>query len=184
MTPALSAEMTMSELLEQLPGAQRALFRQYHIGGCSSCSFQPTETLGQVCQRNDNLNVDEVIGYLLQSHEEDLKVQIAPKELLALLEADPSLRSRLVDIRTREEFDAVHIEGSHLFTQELMQEIQARWERNRPLILVDHQGKRSLDAAAYFAGHGFPDVRALRGGIDAWSEEADPSLPRYEIEPA
>jgi hypothetical protein len=44
------------------------------------------------------------------------------------------------------------------------------------------EGTRGLDAAAFFAGHGFTDVRALRGGIDAWSLEVDPSLPRYTIE--
>ena len=41
----------MSEVLKEFPGAQRALFRRYHIGGCSSCGFQPTETLAQVCER-------------------------------------------------------------------------------------------------------------------------------------
>ena len=39
-----------------------------------------------------------------------------------------------------------------------------------------------MDAAAYFSGHGFSNVMALRGGIDAWSGEVDPNLPRYELE--
>ena len=47
---------------------------------------------------------------------------------------------------------------------------------------VDHQGARSMDACAYFAGHGLENVRALRGGIDAWSQEVDPKLPRYDLE--
>ena len=38
----------MQQVLEIFPGAQRALFRRYHIGGCSSCGFQPTETLEQL----------------------------------------------------------------------------------------------------------------------------------------
>jgi len=37
----------MSKVLEAFPGAQRALFRRYHIGGCSSCAFRPDETLAQ-----------------------------------------------------------------------------------------------------------------------------------------
>jgi rhodanese-related sulfurtransferase len=41
-----------------------------------------------------------------------------------------------------------------------------------------------MDAAAYFLGHGFPNVKSLRGGIDAWSVEVDPSLPRYHLETA
>ena len=47
----------MRDVLEVFPGAQRALFRQYHIGGCSSCGFGPEETLAQVCARNGGLNL-------------------------------------------------------------------------------------------------------------------------------
>ena len=177
---AIDPNFTMSELLAHYPGAQRALFRKYHIGGCASCGFDPAETLAQVCARNENLSVSEVVEYLGASREEDLKMQIAPTELAAALHTDP--RAKLVDIRTREEFDAVHIEGAIFFSQEMMQEILASWDRAALLVIVDHQGARSLDAAAYFAGHGFTNVMALRGGIDAWSCEVDPNLPRYELE--
>jgi len=56
------------------------------------------------------------------------------------------------------------------------------WPKESPLVLIDHTGSRILDAAAYFAGHGFTNVKGLRGGIDAYSEQADPSLPRYTTE--
>lgn len=181
MTPVIDPVMTMSDLLVQFPGARRALFRQYHIGGCSSCGFDPSETLEEVCRRNDNLSVQEVIGFLLQSHEEDQRILMPPAELKALLDAQAD-GVRVVDIRTREEFEAVHIPGSILFTQEMMQEILSRWERGGTIVFVDHKGERSMDAAAYFLGHGFSAVRALDGGIDAYSETADAALPRYELE--
>jgi len=177
----IEPNITMRELLEQLPGAQRALFRKYHIGGCASCGFRPDETLAGVCERNENLPVADVIDYLLASHEEDKKMLMEPLAL-AELRAQEGAGFKLVDIRTREEFDAAKIEDSILFTQELMQEILGTWDRNALLVLIDHQGKRSLDAAAFFAGHGFTEVKALRGGIDAWSAEADSSVPRYELE--
>jgi rhodanese-related sulfurtransferase len=180
MTTLLDPNATMREVLAQFPGAQRALFRKYHIGGCASCAFRPDETLAEVCARNENLPVEEVIEYLAASHEADLKMQMTPAGLAAALRTDPN--AKLVDIRTREEFDAVHIEGAVFFTQELMQGILGSWSRDALLVIVDHRGTRSLDAAAYFAGHGFTNVMALRGGIDAWSCEADPSLPRYELE--
>jgi hypothetical protein len=41
-------DMTMQEILAVFPRAQRALFSRSHVGGCSTCGFQPTETL-QVC---------------------------------------------------------------------------------------------------------------------------------------
>jgi len=174
---AIDPHLSMRELLALYPGAQRALFRKYHIGGCASCGFRPEETLAEVCARNENLPVTEVANYLAASQEEDLQAQIAPRDLAAALST-----VRLVDIRTREEFEAVHIAGAVLFTQELMQEILGTWDRAALLVVVDHQGARSMDAAAYFAGHGFTNVRALRGGIDAWSSEVDPSLPRYDLE--
>lgn len=179
-TTTLDPQMTMRELLQHYPGAQRALFRRYHIGGCSSCGFQPDETLAGVCARNNSLPVGEVIEHIQASHEADLKMQLSPAELAAALKHDPE--ARLVDIRTREEFDAVHVEGAIFFTQELMQEILMKWDRRALIAIMDYQGARSMDAAAYFAGHGFENVRAVRGGIDAWSEEVDPSLPRYELE--
>lgn len=182
MTTALAPEphLTMRELLVHFPGAQRALFRRYHIGGCASCGFQPTETLAEVCARNENLPVDEVISHILASHEADGRILISPAELAAALKGDAG--AKLIDIRTREEFDAVHIEGAIFFTQELMQEILMRWDRTALIALVDHAGARSMDAAAYFAGHGFENVRAVRGGIDAWSQEVDPAVPRYDLE--
>lgn len=72
--------------------------------------------------------------------------------------------------------------GSHLFTQELMQEILRDWSREDLIVIYDHQGTRSMDAAAYFQGHGFAKVKSLRGGIDAFSAEADPALARYSLE--
>jgi rhodanese-related sulfurtransferase len=71
---------------------------------------------------------------------------------------------------------------SILFTQELMNEIMDQWPREELLVILDHRGARSLDAAAYFAGHGFTNVKSLKGGIDAWAEQVDPSLPRYTVE--
>jgi rhodanese-related sulfurtransferase len=177
MTATLSPSLTMGELVANFPGAQRALFRTYHIGGCSSCGFRPEETLAEVCARNDNLPVDEVIQTIQAAHEADARMQIAPAEAAALLREG---RAKLVDVRTREEFDAVHIAGSQLLTQELMHELGS-WDRTVPIIFVCHHGIRSLDAAAYFAGHGLDNVRSLTGGIDRWSCEIDPNLPRYEL---
>ena len=49
-TDTISPQSLMSEVLQSLAGAQRALFRKYHIGGCGSfdCAFRPDESLAQV----------------------------------------------------------------------------------------------------------------------------------------
>lgn len=170
--------ITMQELTTQFPGAQRALFRAFHIGGCASCGFQPDETLADLCARNENLPVGEVIETLKTAREADEKMQISPAGADALVKAG---KARLLDVRSREEWDATNIPGSTFFTQELMHELGG-WPSDQLIIFVCHHGLRSLDAAAYFAGHGLENVRSLRGGIDAWSCEVDPDLPRYELE--
>lgn len=179
----LDPDLPMSVLLGQYPGAQRALFRKYHVGGCSSCGFAPTETLAQICVRNPHMELSEVCAFLETSREEDRAMQIEPGELQALMQTAENAPVHLLDIRTREEYEAVHIAGSELFSQELMQTILMQWPRAEGLIvLIDHQGTRSLDAAAYFSGHGFTNVKALLGGIDAWSCQVDAGLPRYQLE--
>jgi rhodanese-related sulfurtransferase len=171
---------TMADVLAAYPGAQRALFRKYHIGGCSSCGFQPTESLAALCGRNGGLNVDEVIAHIEQSHHADQQILLDPKQL-ARWRAE-NVPMRLLDIRTREEHEAARIEDATLFTQEVMNEMLARWPRADLLVIYDHLGTKSMDAAAYFLGHGFTNVRALRGGIDAWAQEVDPKIRRYKLQ--
>jgi rhodanese-related sulfurtransferase len=178
----INPNITMRELLEQFPGAQRALFRKYHIGGCSSCGFSPDETLVALCARNDNLDVDEVLEHIMTSEAADRALQIEPRELADRIGHGEKIH--LLDVRTREEFDAVKIDNAHLFTQELMQEILSKFPRENLIVVYDHQGTRSMDAAAYFQGQGFENVKSLRGGIDAWSVEVDTKLPRYHLETA
>ena len=175
----VSPASPMSVVLAAFPGAQRALFRRYHIGGCSHCGFQPAETLEQVCERNNGLDPSVVMEYIRSSHEEDAKILMEPQALKESLQAGTALT--LLDVRSRPEYEAVHIEGAVLMSQTVSQELLAQGPDNRLLVIVDHQGKQGLDAAAYFIGHGLRNVRCLRGGIDAWSQEVDPGVRRYQL---
>ncbi|HEY4415277.1 MAG TPA: rhodanese-like domain-containing protein [Verrucomicrobiae bacterium] len=175
----LDLQSPMRSVLEAFPGAQRALFRRYHIGGCSSCGFSPDETLAQVCARNGNLDTTEVLAHIQSSHELDAKVLISPKELAELRQRDPAVK--LVDVRSREEFEAVKIEGSILLSQPVMQQLMASGSNAEPIVVIDHAGKNGLDAAAYFMGHGLQNVRCLRGGLDAWAQEVEPQMRRYKL---
>ena len=79
---AIDPNITMRELVEQFPGAQRAMFRKYHIGGCSSCGFSPDETLAGVCVRNENVDVEEAIEHILTSDAAERAMQIEPRSSL------------------------------------------------------------------------------------------------------
>lgn len=176
----LNGESTMGEILAQYPGAKRNLFAKYHIGGCQSCSYSDEETLAGVCERNENLPVEEVIHHIVSAHEADKKVLIHPEELKNLLSGENP--PRLLDMRTREEYEAVKLPEAELFSNDLLQEIFGTEDKERTIILYDHTGDRVLDPAAYLIGHGFKNTRALRGGIDAYAQEADPEIPRYKLE--
>ena len=178
-TLSITPDSTMAEVEAFAPGARRALFARYHIGGCQSCGFEPTETLSQVCARNEDIDVAEAIAHIESSHQHDLALQISPADLAARLEAG---ETALIDLRTREEFEAVKIPGARLFSQELQQEIFGTWDKESPIVLYDHLGTKCLDATAFIIGHGFKNVHALAGGIDAYSQEVDPTLPRYRLE--
>ena len=177
---SISADSTMAQVLDTFPGARRALFRKYHIGGCQSCGFQPEETLDQLCQRNGGLPLAEVIDAIRTGHEFDESMALSPCELDQHRQSGESIR--LLDIRTREEFDAVRIEGAEFVNQELIQQLMGTAGKNDMIVFYDHTGGQSLDAAAYFVGHGFNRAKYLRGGIDAWAREIDPKMRRYRLE--
>jgi len=178
--PPIDGSITMGEVLSRFPGAKRTLFARYHIGGCQSCAYDDEETLAEVCERNENLPVEEVVTHILEAHESDRRILMEPADLAAALTENPG--PRLIDLRTREEYEAVALPNSELFSNDLLQEMFGHEDKKRLVVLYDHKGDRSLDAAAYLIGHGFENTRALRGGIDAYAREADPDLPRYELE--
>jgi rhodanese-related sulfurtransferase len=165
----------MDQVTRVFPSAQRALFRKYHVGGCSSCGFHPTDTLGTVAM-NHGLDVNEVVEFIQQSQEMEKDMEVTPREVAELLKQD---KVRLIDVRTPEEFQIASVPGSVLVDQALAQEIVSSWPKDAPIVTMCHHGMRSLDAAAYLRGHGFVNARSMSGGIDAWAAEIDPSIPRY-----
>ena len=171
----LSTDSPMALILETLPGARRAIFARYHLGGCQSCAFSNEESLADLCARSE-IPADEMLAHLLASHGHDSAMLMEPA---AAKEAIPGLR--LIDLRTREEHQAVVIPGSEFFTQELQQQLFAG-DSNTVILLYDHAGKNVLDQVAWFRGHSLNQTYGLRGGIDAWSQEVDPSIPRYRLE--
>ena len=178
----ITKDSTMQEVLKAFPGAQRALFSRYHIGGCSHCGFDPTETLEQVSRRNNILDVQEVISYIRQSREREQQFQIMPDELAGALQGGQAIQ--LLDVRTPEEYEFAHLEGARLVTEELAQEILKQWPKDTPIVVHCHLGVRSQSAVSFLSDEGFTNVRSLAGGIDAWSCQVDPTVPRYASSPA
>lgn len=55
----------------------------------------------------------------------------------------------------------------------------AELPRDRPIACLCHHGARSQRVAMFLAQQGYADVANIAGGIDAWSRERDPAVPRY-----
>ena len=85
----------------------------------------------------------------------------------------------LLDVRNPDEFSIGRIGQPKLIP---LHELPQRFNevpRDKPVIIYCHHGVRSLRAAHLLHQKGFADVKSLHGGINAWSEKIDPSVPRY-----
>ncbi len=172
----ITPDMTMERILDAAPAAQRALFQRYHIGGCSSCGFQPTDTLAQVCKDHNILDVKEVITTIQRAQEVDTKIQVEPKQVKQWLDAKEDFS--FIDVRTPDELELAKIaQAEPLDFNDPGKYMQL--PKDRRIVFTCKSGMRSLDVAAYFIGHGFTQVFSMRGGIDGWREDVDPSVASY-----
>lgn len=110
----------------------------------------------------------------------DLTFEITPAEVKQRLDAGESLV--LIDVRQPEEHAIARIEGSELIPMNTVpQALQALEEKadSSTLIVFCHHGVRSANVVNWLRGQGIPDCQSMAGGIDRWSTEVDPSVPRY-----
>lgn len=89
------------------------------------------------------------------------------------LEADRLIRNEgafVLDVREQHEYDAGHLSDSLLVPLGQLRDRIAELEgqKNRPIVVICHGGKRSADACARLAGHGFATTFNIAGGILAW----------------
>jgi rhodanese-related sulfurtransferase len=177
----------MGEILSEYPSARLELFRRYHVGGCTACGYQLTDTLEQVC-REHNIpdSLEQVIEYVRNSRDVEAKLQILPTVLLTSIQnsrvAKPSQpvdlsgddlaqafqrrqRWRLVDVRSAEEWEQSHLPDAQLLTNELKFEMLDTWPKDTPILFYSNSGRRGLETASYFVAYGFSNIRNLAGGL-------------------
>jgi rhodanese-related sulfurtransferase len=105
--------------------------------------------------------------------------QISPSEV-ARWRADAAREAPLlVDVREPWEVELCRIDGALSIPLGDVERCAGELPRDRPLVMVCHHGGRSQHAAALLAGAGFAQVHNMRGGIDAWALEVDPTMKRY-----
>lgn len=85
----------------------------------------------------------------------------------------------LLDVREPHEYSLANIEGSTLIPLGTLPASLNQLDPNNEIVALCHKGMRSADAVGFLLQQGFANVKNLIGGIDAWSVEIDPSVPRY-----
>ncbi|MBA3651538.1 MAG: molybdopterin-synthase adenylyltransferase MoeB [Chthoniobacterales bacterium] len=150
--------------------ALKMKFREFNLKrdpDCPVCGDRPTIT--------------EPIDYETFCHGAPDLTKAAPQ--IAVGELESRMRSGqpfvLLDVREPFEFEMARIEGANLIP---LGELPARWQeldREKEIFVFCHSGVRSERAAEFLRSAGFPKVVNVAGGIDAWSEEIDPDVPRY-----
>ena len=105
------------------------------------------------------------------------ELEIKPADVKALLDRGEKLV--LVDVREPWEYEVCRIEGAkHVPLGSPAANLQTLPDVDE-LICYCHHGMRSLDAAAWLRFQGFEKAKSLVGGIEQWSVEVDPQVPRY-----
>jgi len=94
-------------------------------------------------------------------------------------EWDRSANLLVIDVREPHEYEIAHIDGAVLIPLSELPTRLGELDGHREIVTHCHHGARSLKALEILKAAGFSKVRSLRGGIDAWAVNVDPSLPRY-----
>jgi rhodanese-related sulfurtransferase len=103
--------------------------------------------------------------------------QLRPAELAAHLQTGNT--PVLLDVREPWEWQLCHLPGAILVPMGELSTRLAELNKDAETVVICHHGVRSYHAARYLESAGFGNVVNLSGGVAAWADEVDPSMPRY-----
>ena len=110
----------------------------------------------------------------------ELPLEMSPQQLKSLQETGEKVA--LIDVREPEEFAVASLPDSRLIPMQTIpghvETIRALASEN-PVAILCHHGVRSLNVAMWLRGQGVGNCFSIAGGIDRWSYEVDPDIPRY-----
>src|SRR5215813_908173 len=110
----------------------------------------------------------------------DNNLEISATELKQALDRGEKLL--LIDVREPWEYNIAQIGGSKLIPMGSVPANLQSIDSGDPVVCYCHHGMRSLDVTVWLRSQGVENVRSLAGGIDRWSLEVDPKVPRYGLE--
>lgn len=106
-------------------------------------------------------------------------LELTPQEASRRVKADEAV---LIDVREPEEYAIARVDGARLVPMQSvpaeLQKLEALADESM-LVILCHRGVRSLQVASWLRGQGVENCYSVAGGIDRWSQEVDPAVPRY-----
>src|SRR5436309_2713587 len=148
--------------------ALKVKFRELNLRrdpGCPVCGENPTIfspiDYEQFCGVRDEGEISEM----------------SPHQLKRKIDAGEPFE--LIDVREPCEYEIARIDGAKLIPLGEISERLDELSGERPIVVHCHTGKRSAQAVRLLQQRGFANVYNLEGGIDAWSDQIDPNVPKY-----
>ena len=101
------------------------------------------------------------------------------QELTSWLDDGERVTPVLLDVREPWEFETCHIEGSMTMPMNTVPDNLTELDAEQQIICICHHGVRSMQVAAYLEQQGFTRAINLTGGVDAWAQQIDSTMPTY-----
>jgi len=92
---------------------------------------------------------------------------------------NPQLNIRVIDVREQDEYDIARVKGVPLIPLSVLDQRFTELDPNQQIYIHCKSGVRSLKALSFLREQGFKYLKSVKGGINAWSEEIDSSVPKY-----
>jgi len=105
--------------------------------------------------------------------------QLTVLQLADWIADESRARPLLLDVREPWEFETCHIEGSQLMPMNTVPARQEELDPETPVVCICHHGNRSMQVAAFLERNGFTEVSNLAGGVHAWAQQVDGTMPTY-----
>lgn len=130
-----------------------------------------------VCGENPTIFAPIDYDQFCGAREKGIVPAISVQELKRKMDASEGFE--LIDVREPFEFEIARIDGAKLIPLGEIAERTDELQREQPIVVHCHSGRRSEQAVRLLRQRGFANVYNLEGGIDAWSDFIDPTVPKY-----
>lgn len=172
--PLVTEDSPLSEIAAHHPRVWAFLEKKYHL----KPQHLESEWSLKVLSKKFDLPPAQILFMEIQIDGKQSRVmELTALEAKQLVDTESDLA--ILDVRESWERNFGSIPGSQVLERTLLDTILGSWSKDCPLLVYCHFGVRSSDAANYLSEEGFEKVFIIKGGIDAWSQQVDPLLPRY-----